>query len=63
MAGNSEETLDDRRQNGDGGENGQKKDKEDGSVGFWNRELNTVRLTVFKKWAITSKCLRGSLVA
>jgi hypothetical protein len=43
-------------QNGqaDGGENGEKGKQPDGPVGFWNSDLKSVRLDVFKNWLITS---------
>lgn len=59
----SEETLGDMQQKPSQPENGGNRDakaEEEGkkderrSVGFWHKELNSVRLQVFKKWGITS---------
>jgi hypothetical protein len=51
------EDNDEAQQNqADGGESGEKgKHGGGGPIGFWSKELNAVRLDVFKNWGITSK--------
>jgi hypothetical protein len=61
----SDHTLHDQdggNNNDHDGEKG-KENKEPKPVGFWDKSLNKVRMTVFKKWAITGTILASSQVA
>jgi hypothetical protein len=60
MAGDEsdQETLGHSNENSpvrDGGEKGEKKQRESSPVGFWHKDLKCERGEVFKKWAITSE--------